>query len=134
SPTGFKMQALTGQTASKDWVPLPAGATVLYSSSVQVRHPDWLGSSRFTSDLGARTMLSDTAYAPFGEPYAQAGTTDLSFTGMDQDTSGSLYDFPARKYGIQGRWPSPDPAGLAAANPPTPSPGTATPTSKIIPS
>src|SRR5438105_14665019 len=38
------------------------------------------------------------------------------FTGKDQDTVANLYDFPARKYGIQGRWPSPDPAGLAAAN------------------
>jgi RHS repeat-associated protein len=61
-------------------------------------------------------MSSDVAYDPFGGPYAQAGTTDLSFTGQDQDTASSLYDFPARKYGIQGRWPSPDPAGLAAAN------------------
>jgi RHS repeat-associated protein len=39
------------------------------------------------------------------------------FTGMDQDTSANVYDFPAREYGIQGRWPSPDPAGLLAVNP-----------------
>jgi RHS repeat-associated protein len=31
---------------------------------------------------------------------------------MNQDTVANLYDFPAREYGIQGRWPSPDPAGL----------------------
>jgi RHS repeat-associated protein len=65
-------------------------------------------------------MYYDGAYAPFGEPYAQSGTTDLSFTGMNQDTVAGLYDFPAREYGIQGRWPSPDPAGLAAVDPMNP--------------
>jgi|GEM_PF-3888165 len=61
-------------------------------------------------------MYSDTAYAPFGEPYAQAGSSDLSFTGQNQDTVGGLYDFPFREYATQGRWPSPDPAGLAVAD------------------
>ena len=31
-----------------------------------------------------------------------------------QDTVSKLYDFPAREYGIQGRWPSPDPSGLSS--------------------
>ena len=62
-------------------------------------------------------MYYDGAYGPFGEPYAQSGTADLNFTGMNQDTASNVYDFPAREYGIQGRWPSPDPAGLAAVNP-----------------
>lgn len=35
---------------------------------------------------------------------------------QNQDTASNLYDFPAREYGIQGRWPSPDPAGIGAAN------------------
>jgi RHS repeat-associated protein len=61
-------------------------------------------------------MYSSTAYAPFGEPYAQAGTADLSFTGQNQDTVGGLYDFFFREYSTQGRWPSPDPAGLAAVD------------------
>jgi len=63
-------------------------------------------------------MYFDVAYAPFGEAYAVSGTTDVSFTGQNQDTVGGLttglYDFPAREYSTQGRWPSPDPAGLAA--------------------
>jgi RHS repeat-associated protein len=59
-------------------------------------------------------MYSDEAYAPFGEAYAQSGTLDLSFTGMNQDTHANVYDFPVREYGIQGRWPSPDPAGTSS--------------------
>jgi RHS repeat-associated protein len=65
-------------------------------------------------------MYYDAAYAPYGEPYAQSGTSDLSFTGQNQDTVAGLYDFPAREYSIQGRWVSPDPAGLAAVDPTNP--------------
>lgn len=39
---------------------------------------------------------------------------------MNQDTVSGLYDFPAREYSIQGRWPSPDPAGLGAVDPTNP--------------
>src|SRR5215469_4492530 len=39
---------------------------------------------------------------------------------MNQDTVANLYDFPAREYGTQGRWLSPDPAGVAAVDPTNP--------------
>jgi RHS repeat-associated protein len=61
-------------------------------------------------------MYFDIAYAPFGESYATAGTTDPSFTGQRQDTVSGLYDFPARQYAIQGRWPAPDPSGIASVH------------------
>ena len=35
---------------------------------------------------------------------------------MGQGTTPNEYDFSARQYGIQGRWPSPDPAGLDAVD------------------
>ncbi|HKW87401.1 MAG TPA: RHS repeat-associated core domain-containing protein [Candidatus Acidoferrales bacterium] len=68
-------------------------------------------------------MYNDLAYAPFGEQYAVAGTTGVtntSFAGNNEDTTTNLYDAMNREYGIQGRWPSPDPAGVAAANPANP--------------
>jgi RHS repeat-associated protein len=115
APTGGKLALMNGQSLTKAFVPLPAGSTAVYNSTglAYYRHSDWVGSSRFASTPG-RTMYFDAAYAPFGEPYAQTGTTDLSFTGMNQDTVANLYDFPAREYGIQGRWPSPDPAGISS--------------------
>jgi RHS repeat-associated protein len=58
----------------------------------------------------------DTAYAPFGYAYAQSGSPALSFTGQKQDTAANLYDFMYREYGIQGRWPSPDPLDTGAFN------------------
>ncbi|MGH9432922.1 MAG: RHS repeat-associated core domain-containing protein [Terriglobia bacterium] len=86
------------------------------------RHPDWLGSSRFASTT-SRTMYNDLAYAPFGEQYATAGTVGVantSFAGNNEDTTTNLYDAQFREYEIYGRWPSPDPAGLAVVNPANP--------------
>lgn len=124
SPTGSKTQIFAnGQsTPAKNFVPLPGGATAVFLSSgtIYVRHPDWLGSSRFASTTSSRTMYFDTAYAPFGEPYSSSGTTDLNFTGMNADTTSGTnnpdYDFLFREYSIQGRWVQPDPAGLAAVD------------------
>jgi len=45
---------------------------------------------------------------------------NISFAGNDENTVANLYDAQFREYGIQGRWPSPDPAGIAAANPANP--------------
>ena len=117
SPTGFKMTIFNGQTVTKNFVPLAGGGMAVWTSIglTDIRHPDWLGSSRFAS-TPSRTMYFDTAYAPFGEPYAQSGTTDLSFTGQNSDTTSGDYDFLYRPYSTQGRWPSPDPAGLAAVD------------------
>src|SRR6266705_4148627 len=84
------------------------------------QHADWLGNARLGSQPYAAPPWSETAYAPFGEPYAQSGATDLSFTGQNSDTVSSDYDFLFREYSIQGRWPSPDPAGLAAVDPSNP--------------
>ena len=120
-PGGGKLALMSGQTLQKAFVPLTGGSTAVYNSSglAYYRHSDWLRSSRFAS-TPTRTMYSDGAYAPFGEAYAQSGTTDLSFTGMNQDTVPNLYDFAAREYGIQGRWPSPDPSGLSSVYPKDP--------------
>ena len=116
TPVGGKFALMNGQTLTKAFVPLSGGSQAVYTSSglAFYRHSDWVGSARFASTPGS-TMYFDGAYGPFGEPYAESGTTDLSFTGMNQDTVANLYDFPAREYNdIHGRWPSPDPSGLAA--------------------
>jgi RHS repeat-associated protein len=114
APTGAKIEVMNGQSYVKSFAPLPGGAMAVWGGGIGwYRHADHLGSSRFAS-TSTRTVYFDGAYAPFGEPYAQTGSTDLSFTGMNQDTVSNLYDFPAREYGIQGRWPSPDPSGLAS--------------------
>ncbi|HSS99440.1 MAG TPA: RHS repeat-associated core domain-containing protein [Terriglobales bacterium] len=121
-PFGGKFTVMSGQTLQKAWIPLPGGGTAIYTLSglTYYRHSDHLGSSRLAS-TPSRGMYSSASYAPYGEPYAQAGTTDLSFTGQDQDTTSGMHDFLDRKYNpVQGRWLSPDPIGLAAVNPSSP--------------
>jgi RHS repeat-associated protein len=115
TPSGAKLALMTGSALQKGFVPLTGGSMAIYNSSglAYYRHSDWIGSSRFAS-TPSRTLYFDGAYGPFGEAYASTGTTDLSFTGMNQDTAANLYDFPAREYGTQGRWPSPDPAGISS--------------------
>jgi RHS repeat-associated protein len=118
APTGSKLAIMSRQTLSKAFVPLSGGSVAVYNSAglAYYRHSDWLGSSRFAS-TPARALYFDGAYAPFGENYAQTGTADLSFTGMNQDTVSNLFDFPAREYNaIHGRWPSPDPAGISSVH------------------
>ncbi len=118
---GGKLALMNGQTLAKAFVPLPAGAVAVYASGglSYFRHPDWLGSSRISSDP-SHNIVSDLAYAPYGETYAESGTPDRSFTGQNQDTISNsttgLYDFPFRQYAQYGRWISPDPAGLGAAS------------------
>jgi RHS repeat-associated protein len=122
SPLGSKLAVMSAQTLQKGFVPLPSGSQAVYTSSglAYYRHTDHLGSSRLAT-TPSRTPYSSTAYAPFGEPYKQAGTTDLSFTGQDQDTVSGMHDFLARRYmPTQGRWLIPDPAGLSAVNPANP--------------
>jgi RHS repeat-associated protein len=116
----------------KVFAPAPGGAMIItpngtYGVLAYHRHTDWLGSSRFAT-TPSETVYFDGAYAPFGEPYATSGTTDLVFGGNAQDaslvegaTAGDAYDTPNRKYSAsQSRWISPDPSGLSAVDPSNP--------------
>ncbi|HEY2459886.1 MAG TPA: RHS repeat-associated core domain-containing protein [Candidatus Acidoferrum sp.] len=114
-PAGNKLAIVNGSTLVEGLVPLPGGSIAAYNGAglLYYGHPDHLGSIRLGSSP-TRAVTFGSAYAPFGEAYAVSGSTDQSFTGQRQDTVAGLYDFPSRQYGIQGRWPKPDPSGLAS--------------------
>ena len=123
TPAGDKIQ-FVGQLARAAFINLPGGVRAEYDESqnqsggglLYYEHRDYEGNGRLLS-TPSRTFGSSMAYGPFGELYAQSSFGAGDFTGIGQIFSNSVYDFPAREYGIQGRWPSPDPAGLAAVNP-----------------
>ena len=122
-PTGGRLAQMNGQSLVRGFVSLPGGDTAIYDTSVggalyYYRHSDWLGSSRIASGPTG-SFTSTTAYAPYGEKYASLGG-DTSFTGQNSEYGSDLYDFPAREYSDQGRWPSPDPAGVGAVDPANP--------------
>jgi RHS repeat-associated protein len=113
---------MNGQALSKGYVPLPGGTQVKYIGTTisTYRVLDWLGSPRVGSNPN-RTYGWGVAYAPFGERYASSGSPMWSFTGANGDTEPDLYDFQFRElHSSQGRWISPDPAGIAAGNPMNP--------------
>jgi RHS repeat-associated protein len=115
STSGTKLALVSRGSLVEAFVPLPGNATAVYNSSgLDYRHPDWLGSSRLGS-TSLRAMYYSGSYAPFGESYSETGTHDRSFSGENQDTEVGQYDFLYRNYSsVQGRWISPDPAGLGA--------------------
>jgi RHS repeat-associated protein len=118
SPSGAKLAQMNGQSLQKAFVPLPGGGRAVYNSGglAYYRHPDWLGSSRLAT-TPSQTVYAYTGYAPFGESYEGQGSTDLSFTGQNQDTVSGLDDFLYREYSpAQGRWTRPDPSGMKAVD------------------
>jgi RHS repeat-associated protein len=122
-PNGNKLALMNGQTLFRGRVPLPGGVLAIYWSNpltlVRYWHPNWQGSAPAITSSN-QTMLGDEAYAPYGEQYAENGGA-ADFTGQWAATEPDLYDFPYREYHpTQGRWLTPDPAGLAAVNPSNP--------------
>jgi len=78
-------------------------------------HKDWLGNARINSVIVNPYVVSDQAYAPYGEVYnkviANIGVPAQMFTGLTQDILGGVFDTPNRELNAsQGRWLSPDPA------------------------
>jgi RHS repeat-associated protein len=114
-----------GQTNGLEWTPLPGGGVASYAGGVlqNYNHADWLGTTRFSSSP-SRTLTSDWAVAPYAEHYVANGPGPNAinlFTGTSQSIAVDLYDTQFREYdSTQGRWISPDPAGVAAANPSDP--------------
>ncbi len=82
---------------------------------------DWQGTMRLLSNPD-RTFYHSAGYAPYGEIYAASANPFVpDFAGLLGDTANEVYDAAFRRYNpTQGRWLSPDPAGLAAADPTNP--------------
>jgi RHS repeat-associated protein len=109
------------QSGGYSVIPLVAGARAIYYQGLQgYMHVDWLGTARLTSDLN-RGVSSDAAAAPYGEAYPPPVSTLGVFAGMEPNLEPDLYDGVFREYHpTQGRWITPDPAGLAAVDPSNP--------------
>ena len=120
----YKLSA-TGQTANYSLYPLPGGSYVSVGGGLTgVQMADWLGTIRaVASDSGADIQTG--AHAPFGEEYSftSAYPKPSIFTGQldDGNDNPTTYYFQERNYpSSQGRWLSPDPAGLGAVDPTNP--------------
>jgi RHS repeat-associated protein len=99
--------------------PTPGGGTVEVNGNAVTSyymHKDWLGNARLSQTIISHDVISDQAYAPYGEVYNKlatgAGVPAQMFTGDTQDIVSGIFDTPNRELNAsQGRWLSPDPAG-----------------------
>jgi RHS repeat-associated protein len=119
-PDGLSRVGFQGQTPRTGKLNLPGGGSAIYdaenSGLFLYSHSDHLGSTRLLT-TPARAFSQSQAYAPFGEPYATSSLSPYqSFTGQNSHAGLDTYSFLYRQYGDQGRWVSPDPAGLAAVD------------------
>jgi len=114
----FKLSA-HGQTPMYSEFPVP-GASILgnLGGGTGVKLADWLGTVRAFYSYTGGGYSSSGAHAPFGESYGNNGTPLTDFTGQESDGNGNTtYYFPERHYrSTEGRWLSPDPAGLGTAD------------------
>jgi RHS repeat-associated protein len=119
----FRLSAI-GQTAYYSETPLPAGSVASQNAGdTGIQIADWLGTIRGNSSYSGGFLNNTLSRAPFGEAYAIEGGAGEAFAGQEGDNnrSGTIYWFPERQYvTTQGRFLSPDPAGLAAVNPANP--------------
>jgi RHS repeat-associated protein len=90
-------------------------------------HPDHLGSTRLVTAYPSPTIVECDDYYPYGEANVNVGSclaatnTTYKFTGDERDAETNLDHTQFRQNSSTlGRWMTPDPAGLAAANPTTP--------------
>ena len=120
-PLGEKQFFMIGQTFLQGRATLPGGEIAQYGPGpaiVGYWHMDWEGTARLES-TPSRTVSLDSAFGPYGEQYAAIGSPIwvLAFAGTQANVLYGTYDSDTRRYNpIQGRWLSPDPAGIAAVD------------------
>jgi RHS repeat-associated protein len=120
SPLG-KTAIMSGQTLTNAYVPMPGGQSSLYDNTGgghHFEHHNWRGDAVLRTSVNGRSQEYDRAFASFGEMYDNFGNSGkLNFTGDTQDLFSGLFDTPNRELApTQGRWISPDPAGLGAVD------------------
>jgi RHS repeat-associated protein len=106
---------------ASNWVWGDAGAlqaAVYANATTYFSHSDWLGTVRAWSNVSGGSIGTCTSL-PFGDAQTCAGLSPnpWHYTGQPLDSENSLQHFLFRQESaIQGRWMSPDPAGLGAVD------------------
>jgi RHS repeat-associated protein len=116
----YKASAV-GQTPFYSEFPFPGGSLASEGGGLTaVQLADWLGTTRAAYSYTGGNFIESMALAPFGETYV-GGPQNFTGQWSDGDAGNTTFYFPERQYrSSQGRWLSPDPAGVAAVNPSNP--------------
>ena len=122
APDGDKLALMEGTANVWSWIRMPANGVAVYhdGSLDYFRHADWEGSSRLATNT-SNGLYFDGEYSPYGVGYGESGPTDEQYAQLGHELDPELYDSASRFYDPgAGRWLSPDPIGLAAADPSSP--------------
>ena len=116
----YKASAV-GQTPFYSEFPFPGGSLASQGGGLTaVQLADWLGTTRAAYSYTGGNFIESMALAPFGETYV-GGPQNFTGQWSDGNASNTTFYFPERQYrSSQGRWLSPDAAGLAAVDPSNP--------------
>ncbi len=122
---GHENTKATGGFAASAWSELYLGGmhvSTYANGSTYFSHSDHLGSERTETDPTGNTNGSYQTNLPFGEWTGGGFESEKGFTGdLFDNADGYVSHTPFRQYTqAQGRWMTPDPAGLAAVNPMNP--------------
>ncbi len=122
---GHENTKATGGFAASAWSELYLGGmhvNTYANGSTYFSHSDHLGSERTETDPTGNTNGSYQTNLPFGEWTGGGFESEKGFTGdLFDNADGYVSHTPFRQYTqAQGRWMTPDPAGLAAVNPMNP--------------
>jgi RHS repeat-associated protein len=108
---------MSGQALLLASISLPGGGKMLIQpTSTEYDRPDFQGNVALQSNTNQTLRGGIVEYSPFGQTYN--GVTDYGFNdGSTEALASWTFDTPSRLlHGKQGRWISPDPAGIAAAS------------------
>jgi len=91
-----------------------------YNGGIYFLHGDHLGSTRLVSTM-SQSFSDNMDFLPFGEQETGDTGTVYKFTGAERDAETNLDYMSARHYSsMMGRFMTPDPAGMAVADPANP--------------
>jgi len=120
----IRYSAIAQTNALSSEMPLPGGNVYSQGGGLTgLRMADWLGTERVAYGYTGGGYVRSGAHAPFGEAYDYPNDYPGEFTGQLDDGKfiNATHYFPERQYrSSQGRWLSPDPAGIGAVDPSDP--------------
>lgn len=115
---GLEVNGSTGTANRMEVYALGRHLATYSNGTTYLSHSDLLGTERVRSNASGGTAES-YANLPFGDFMQPSGNgvSPMHFTGQERDPETGLDHFLFRYYNsTQGRWMSPDPAGLAAVD------------------
>jgi RHS repeat-associated protein len=91
------------------------------SNTTYFHHTDWLGTLRALSDPSGVAVVTCTSLAYGDSQSCNSTYSALNYTGQWWDSESNLTHFLFRQLSTtQGRWTTPDPAGMGAVSPGNP--------------